>query len=186
MNSQTEVAIFGGGCFWCVEAVFQMLKGIKAVIPGYAGGAVDNPSYEAVSSGQTGYAEVIKIEFDPTLISYDDLLTVFFATHDPTTPNRQGADVGTQYRSIILYTNDAQKQKAEKMIKEINKSNPNGKPVVTEVKPLKKFYEAEGYHHSYYKNNTDAPYCQVVINPKLKKVQEKFAQLLDAAQENSN
>jgi len=185
MNQEIETAVFGGGCFWCVEAVFQMLKGIKKVVPGYAGGSMENPSYEAVSSGSTGHAEVIKIEFDPALISYNDCLTVFFATHDATTLNRQGADVGTQYRSIILYTSDQQKEKAEHIIKQINESHPDGDPVVTEVKPLDKFYEAEDYHHSYYKNNADALYCQVVINPKLKKVQEKFAQLLDNAQGNT-
>jgi len=182
MDQKFETAVFGGGCFWCTEAVFGMLKGIKAVVPGYAGGSMEDPNYEAVSSGSTGYAEVIKIEFNPLLISYDDLLTVFFATHDATTLNRQGADVGTQYRSIILYTTDEQRKKAEDIIKQINESHPDGKPVVTEVKPLEKFFEAEGYHHSYYKQNQDAPYCQVVINPKLKKVQEKFARLLDNAQ----
>lgn len=158
-----------------------MLKGIKRVVPGYAGGIVENPSYEQICTGTTGHAEVIKIEFDPSHISYDDLLTVFFATHDPTTLNRQGADVGTQYRSIILYTTPEQKQKAENAIKGINQSSKDGKPVVTEVKPLEKFFEAEDYHHSYYQQNKDAPYCQVVINPKLKKVQDKFAALLDSA-----
>lgn len=179
--NKTETAVFGGGCFWCTEAVFQLLKGIILVVPGYAGGDRDKPSYEAVSSGTTGHAEVIKIEFDPSLISYDDLLTVFFATHDPTTLNRQGADIGSQYRSIILYTSPEQKKKSEEMIAQINESSKEGNKIVTEVKQLEAFFEAEDYHHSYYKQNRDAAYCQVIINPKLKKVQEKFVQLFDKA-----
>ncbi len=182
MSQKTKTAVFGGGCFWCTEAVFQVLKGIISVMPGYAGGKPPSGggavSYEAVCGGTTGHAEVIKIEFDPAKISYRDLLAVFFATHDPTTPNRQGNDAGTQYRSAIFYTNDQQKSEAEKCIKDLNAADPRGKPIVTEVQPLEQFYEAEGYHHSYYKNNSSQPYCQVVINPKLEKVQEKFAELL--------
>lgn len=173
-----QIAVFGGGCFWCTEAVFKMLKGVVSVVPGYAGGTKPNPSYEEVSAGKTGHAEVSRIEFDPKQISYNDLLTVFFATHDPTTLNRQGNDVGTQYRSMILYTDELQKDEAERFIKEINDSHPGGAPVVTEVKPLEKFYEAEKYHHDYYTNNSSQAYCQVVINPKLDKVREKFSELL--------
>ncbi len=165
-----QTAIFGGGCFWCTEAVFKILRGVKTVIPGYAGGNVDNPTYHQVSAGVTGHAEVIKIEFDPTEISYENLLTVFFASHDPTTVNRQGNDVGTQYRSIILYTSEEQKSVAEKLIKELG--------AVTELKPFEKFYEAEDYHRDYYASNPGNQYCEIVINPKLEKVQAKFAELL--------
>ncbi len=173
-----EIAVFGGGCFWCTEAVFKMLKGIISAKPGYAGGTKANPTYEDVCGGQTGHAEVIEIQFDPSLISFRDLLTVFFASHDPTTVNRQGNDVGTQYRSIILTTNDTQKAEAEKFIAELNASSKEGKQIVTEIKPLEKFYFAENYHQNYYERNKDNPYCEVIINPKLQKVQEKFAELL--------
>lgn len=176
-NSQ-EIAIFGGGCFWCTEAIFRMLRGVISVTPGYAGGTLPNPTYEQVYSGETGHAEVIKIEYDPLQISYNDLLTVFFATHDPTTPNRQGNDIGTQYRSIILYTNEEQKSVAQQFIQHINASSPNGQPIVTEVKPFDRFYEAEDYHKNYYAQNTAQPYCKIIINPKLEKVQKKFAALL--------
>ena len=178
MLEEKETAIFGGGCFWCTEAVFSMLKGVYSVTPGYAGGASENPTYEDVSSGKTGHAEVIKIEYDPHVIPYDDLLTVFFSTHDPTTLNRQGDDVGAQYRSIILYTNKDQKKRAELKIKKINESEKEGNPAVTEVKQLERFYPAESYHVEYYKKNSGKLYCQIVINPKLKKVQEEFSQLL--------
>jgi peptide-methionine (S)-S-oxide reductase len=180
-DTTSEIAVFGGGCFWCTEAVFQLLKGIKGVMPGYAGGKMDAPSYEDVSEGDTGHAEVIQVTFDPSVIAYKDLLTVFFASHDPTTLNRQGADVGTQYRSAIFTTTPKQQEEAEAYIKEINASGEMGNPVVTEVKPLDAFYPAEGYHHSYYKKNAGAPYCEVVINPKLEKVKQKFAKLLDEA-----
>jgi len=182
MKPKTEIAVFGGGCFWCTEAIFKMLRGVVSVMPGYAGGSPpaggERLTYEAVSSGNTGHAEVIRIEYDPEQISYQTLLTVFFATHDPTTLNRQGADVGTQYRSIVLYTTAEQKRAAEQMIEELNASTEKGKPIVTEVKPLKHFYEAENYHRDYYTNNSDQSYCQIVINPKLKKVKEQFAELL--------
>lgn len=178
MAEKTEIAVFGGGCFWCTEAVFQNLKGVVSVMPGYAGGEKPSPTYEEVCGGKTGHAEVIKIEYDPSQISYRDLLTVFFATHDPTTPNRQGGDVGSQYRSIILYTSEEQKKEAEEFIKKLNGPEPNGKPIVTELKAFDKFYEAEEEHRNYYLNNPEKAYCQVVINPKLKTVQEKFAKLL--------
>lgn len=173
---QHEIAVFGGGCFWCTEAVFQMLKGVVSVAPGYAGGTTANPTYEQVCTGTTGHAEVIRIEYNSTEIAYSDLLTVFFATHDPTTLNRQGNDVGTQYRSAIFYTSNEQKQEAEKFIESL-KDQP-GDQVVTQVVPLDQFYEAEDYHHNYYQKNGGKPYCQVVISPKVQKVKEKFAELL--------
>lgn len=179
MENKTEIAVFGGGCFWCTEAIFRMLKGVTGVMPGYAGGTMKNPTYEDVCSGKTGHAEVIKIDFDPALISYETLLTVFFATHDPTTPGRQGADVGPQYRSVILYTDDDQKQTAERYIAGLNTSSAEGAPITTEVKPLGDFYPAERYHQNYYAKNPSAPYCEVIINPKLKKAQKQFAALLN-------
>ncbi len=147
-------------------------------MPGYAGGSVKNPTYEQVCTGGTGHAEVIRIEFDPSQITYRDLLTVFFATHDPTTLNRQGNDVGTQYRSIILYASEEQKREAEKFIEELNDSSPHGRSIVTEVKPQDEFYEAEEYHRKYYESNSYRPYCQVVISPKLQKVHKQFTELL--------
>jgi len=183
MNKETIV--FGGGCFWCTEAVFKMLKGVISVDPGYAGGNMENPTYREVSSGITGHAEVIKIDYEPDIISLYQLLTVFFATHDPTTLNRQGNDVGEQYRSIILYTKEEQKKISEKFIKEINESSKNGSPVVTEVKKLDKFYFAEQYHKDYYENNKNQAYCQLIINPKLRKVQKKFTDLLKTSQLNN-
>jgi peptide-methionine (S)-S-oxide reductase len=174
-NGQTETAVFGGGCFWCTEAVYKMLNGVISVTPGYAGGFGNNPTYDEVCSGLTGHAEVVKIEFDPSVILYEDLLTVFFATHDPTTLNRQGDDIGTQYRSIILYANGGQKQKALDFIKKIDEADHK---IVTEVKPLESFYEAEDYHRDYYFRNKNAPYCEVVISPKLAKLQERFSNLL--------
>jgi len=179
MKNHKEIIILGGGCFWCTEAVFKMLKGIISVEPGYAGGHTKNPTYEEVCGGKTGHAEAIKIEYDPQVISLETLLTVFFATHDPTTLNRQGDDVGEQYRSTILYSTDEQKKISENFIKELDSSSSEGKPVVTEVKMLKKFYPAEDYHKNYYENHKSQSYCQVIINPKLKKVQEKFADLLN-------
>ncbi|MDE2188396.1 MAG: peptide-methionine (S)-S-oxide reductase MsrA [Patescibacteria group bacterium] len=173
-----QVAVFANGCFWCTEAVFSMLNGVISVKPGYTGGTSANPTYDQVSSGTTGHAEAIQIEYDPNIISYDDLLAVFFNTHDPTTLNRQGNDVGTQYRSAIFYGNEAENGKANTLIKELNDSKAYDKPVVTEVKPLQKFYEAEDYHHNYYKNNESQPYCQLVIAPKLEKLQKRFARLV--------
>jgi len=165
-----EKAVFGGGCFWCTEAVFKMLKGVKVVSPGYAGGSKEDATYEKVSSGNTGHAEVIYIEYDPKQIAYKDLLTVFFASHDPTTINRQGNDIGAQYRSIVFYTTEEQKKEAEKFIKELD--------TVTLLEPFKEFYEAENYHKDYYANHQSAQYCQIIINPKLEKVQKDFENLL--------
>ena len=173
-----EVAVFGGGCFWCTEAVFKMMRGVASVVPGYAGGTTENPTYDQVSTGTTGHAECVKIEYDPALVHYHDLLTVFFGSHDPTTLDRQGPDTGTQYRSIIFTTTSEQKAEAERYIADINTSNEMGAPVVTELEPLTRFYEAENYHHDYFATHPDNPYCEVVINPKLEKVQKHFANLL--------
>ncbi len=155
-----------------------MFKGVVSVTPGYAGGTKPNPTYEEVSTGDTGHAEVIRIEFDPALISYQDLLTIFFATHDPTTINRQGSDIGTQYRSIILFADESQKREAEAYIRELEASHPGGAPVVTEVKPLEAFYEAEDYHHDYFAKHPHRPYCVAVISPKVQKAKQRFASLL--------
>lgn len=174
----TKQAVFGGGCFWCVEAVFQMLKGVSKVEPGYAGGAMQNPSYEKVSMGDTGHAEVIRVSYDPAIISYEDLLTVFFGSHDPTTPNRQGNDVGEQYRSVIFYGTGEEKLIAERVSKEIQESLKDGTRVVTQVVPLDAFYPAEDYHKDYFKNNSSAPYCQLIIEPKVEKVRKRFAELV--------
>jgi peptide-methionine (S)-S-oxide reductase len=173
-----SVAVFGGGCFWCTEAVFDELRGVKSVVSGYAGGSTKNPTYEEVCGGRTGHAEVIKIDFDPAEIAFKDLLTVFFATHDPTTLNRQGNDVGTQYRSAIFYADEEQKREAEAFIMELNDSKAFGKPVVTTVEPLGEFYEAEDYHQKYYANNPYQPYCQYMIPPKLNKLHKQFSALL--------
>lgn len=178
-NIKMKTAVFGGGCFWCTEAVFQMLKGVSKVESGYAGGKMDDPTYEQVSGGNTGHAEVIRVTYEPSIISYDDLLTVFFGSHDPTTPNRQGADVGEQYRSVVFYQTDEEKQVAEQKIKEINESLKDGTRVVTELVPFGNFYKAEDYHQNYYKTNTSAPYCQLVIEPKIAKVRKRFAELLN-------
>lgn len=177
-NNLNEIAVFGGGCFWCTEAVFASLEGVISVTPGYAGGHTDKPTYDRVSDGATGHAEVVRIVFDPNKITYRDLLTVFFASHDSTTLNRQGNDVGTQYRSIVLYTTEAQKSAAERTIREIDTSSAEGGRVVTEVAPLSAFYVAEEYHKEYYKKNPENAYCQIIINPKLKKVQQQFNKLL--------
>ena len=178
MDKQNEIAVFGGGCFWCTEAVFKMLRGITSVLPGYAGGTTKNPTYEEVSSVNTGHTECIEVKFNPDEISYRDLLTVFFGSHDPTTLNKQGNDVGTQYRSAIFYTTEEQKKTVENFIKELNGSNKEGKSIVTEVVPLDIFYMAENYHKDYYERNKEAPYCELVINPKLEKVVSNFTTLL--------
>lgn len=181
-NRKLETAVFGGGCFWCTEAIFLELKGVENVISGYAGGPSASsgqvPNYEQVSSGATGHAEVIKIEFDPSVISYRQLLKVFFATHDPTTPNRQGADIGTQYRSVIFFTSDSQKRQAEQYIEELQNSGDFSSRVVTELKPLEQFHAAEEYHQKYFQTNPNKPYCQLVINPKLTKLREQFAKIV--------
>jgi len=176
MNTQT--IIFAGGCFWCTEALLKGLKGVLSAEPGYIGGETKNPTYLQVCEGNTGHAEAVRISFDPTLITYGELLSVFFNTHDPTTLNRQGNDIGTQYRSGIFYTNEEQKQEAEALIKELNNSNAYSNPVVTEVTQATEFYVAEDYHKNYYEQNKDKPYCQIVIAPKLSKLQEKYKNLI--------
>ncbi|MBI3120314.1 MAG: peptide-methionine (S)-S-oxide reductase MsrA [Candidatus Kerfeldbacteria bacterium] len=178
MIKNTSVAVFGGGCFWCTEAIFKMLKGVTTVEPGYTGGESDNPTYHEVAAGKSGHAEVIRIYYDPKVIPYKTLLTVFFATHDPTTWNRQGADVGTQYRSAIFYTSEDQKTTAQQFITDLNNSTEKGRPIVTEVVPLKQFFPAEDDHKNYYARNPMQPYCQVVISPKLEKVRKQFTTLL--------
>ncbi|WP_445664521.1 peptide-methionine (S)-S-oxide reductase MsrA [Fodinibius sp. AD559] len=179
MSSTTmEEATFGAGCFWCVEAVFEEVKGVKSAVAGYAGGELPNPTYRQVSSGQTGHAEVTRITFDPSVISYKQLLEVFWHTHNPTTKNRQGADVGPQYRSAIFYHNEKQKEIAEKSLEKTNNSNLWEDPIVTEIEPLSNYSVAENYHQNYYENNPNAGYCQVVIAPKLKKFRKEFSHLL--------
>ena len=173
-----QIATLGGGCFWCLEAVYDQLKGIEQVDSGYSGGVVPNPSYEQVSTGTTGHAEVVQITFDPAVISFEDILEVFFSIHDPTTLNRQGADVGTQYRSMILYHTPEQKAAAEKMIEELEAAGKWSEPIVTELKPFEAFYRAEDYHQEYYERNKGQPYCRAVITPKLAKLRkEHFVKL---------
>jgi peptide-methionine (S)-S-oxide reductase len=175
-----ETAIFGGGCFWCTEAIFQSIKGVSSVLPGYTGGSVENPTYEQVCEGNTGHIESTKIEYDPKVVSYKDLLGVFFATHDPTTMDRQGADSGQQYRSAIFYTDASQEQVAKQFIEDLQKDKVYDAPIVTQLRPLDKFYVAEDYHQNYFAKNPGAPYCQMVINPKIKKFRDNFASLLKA------
>ncbi|MCH7713299.1 MAG: peptide-methionine (S)-S-oxide reductase MsrA [Chloroflexi bacterium] len=176
VETKDEITVFGGGCFWCTEAVFSELKGVVSVVPGYAGGHVANPTYQQVCTDETGHAEVIRIRFDPEQVTFDRLLEVFFATHDPTTLNRQGADRGTHYRSLILYANDDQKHQAEAFIKGLDGSGAKGGPIVTEVAKLDGFYEAEEDHKQFYMNNPDMMYCQIVIDPKMAKFRGEFAQ----------
>jgi peptide-methionine (S)-S-oxide reductase len=173
-NKTTEVATLASGCFWCSEAVFTIIRGVERVEPGYTGGSVPNPTYEQVSSGTTGHAEAVQVFFDPSVISFREILEIFFATHDPTTLNRQGPDVGTQYRSVIFYHNEEQKTTAEKVIEELNKEEIWDAPIVTQVEPFKAFYNAETYHKDYYKKHPNQPYCQAVITPKLVKLQQRF------------
>jgi len=171
-TNSTELATLGGGCFWCTEALFQMLPGVKSVVSGYAGGHTENPTYKQVCEGDTGHAEVIQIVFDPQKVSYDKILETFWEAHDPTTLNRQGADVGTQYRSIILYHNPAQKAAAEKSKASAQKDF--ARPIVTEIVPLKKFYPGEDYHQNYYRTNPNQGYCRAVIRPKVEKFEQKL------------
>ena len=180
-SSSIESVVLGGGCFWCLEAAYQLVEGVTSITSGYSGGAVKNPGYEAVGMGYTGHAEVVKVEFDRNIISFENILEIFWTIHDPTTQNRQGNDVGSQYRSIILYASDIQRKIAEEVKSQVLLLW--SKPIVTEILPLQKFYEAEDYHQNYYKNNPGNGYCEVVINPKLAKLREKFASHLkrDAA-----
>lgn len=176
MSERIEQATLGGGCFWCLEAAFLELRGIERIVSGYAGGHVDDPTYHQVCSGFTGHAEVVQVDFDPEVIAYRDLLGVFFTIHDPTTLNRQGYDVGTQYRSAIFYHSDEQKAEAEAVIAEVQPIWED--PIVTQVVPLERFYPAEDYHQNYFANNPNQPYCQAVVAPKVAKVRQKYLQRL--------
>jgi len=178
VSKSLEVATFAGGCFWCTEAVFDQLKGVVKVESGYSGGNVPNPSYEDVCTGETGHAESIQVTFDPSVVSYADLLRIFFTTHDPTTPNRQGADVGTQYRSAVFYHNADQERVARQVIQELEQSKVWKRPIVTEIAPYKTFYKAEDYHQEYYAKNSRQPYCRVVIEPKIAKLREHYRERL--------
>lgn len=181
MAEHLEVATVGGGCFWCVEAIYQELRGVERVVSGYAGGHVDNPTYRQICSGTTGHAEVTQIYFDPEQLSYEDLLYVFWRTHDPTTLNRQGADVGTQYRSTIMTHNERQREIAERSRAETDASGLYPNPIVTEIVPLTTFYEAEDYHQNYYRSNPNQPYCRAVIDPKVSKFRKSFQERLAGA-----
>jgi peptide-methionine (S)-S-oxide reductase len=178
MNTNLQTATLAGGCFWCLEAVYDEIKGVQGVESGYAGGHMDNPTYRAVCNGDTGHAEVVQVHFDPNIVSYRDLLNVFFAIHDPTTLNRQGADTGTQYRSAIFYHDDEQKKIAEELIKDLNAQKIWDRPIVTEVTKLDKFYMAEDYHQEYFANNPYQPYCMAVVSPKVSKFRKHFIELL--------
>ena len=178
MNTNLHTATLAGGCFWCLEAVYDDIKGVHSVESGYAGGHMPNPTYRAVCDGDTGHAEVVQVHFDPNIVSYRDLLNVFFAIHDPTTLNRQGADVGTQYRSAIFYHDDEQKKIAEELIKELNSQNIWDNPIVTEVTKLDKFYMAEDYHQEYFARNPYQPYCMAVVAPKVSKFRRHFLEML--------
>lgn len=177
-TKNTELATFGAGCFWCVEAVFQQLDGVIKVESGYSGGDVENPTYREVCNGDTGHAEVCQITYDPTKVTFDELLEVFWKTHDPTTLNRQGNDIGTQYRSAIFYHNDEQRELAEKYKQELNAAQAFGRPVVTEITPYSKFYKAEDYHQNYFNDNSQQGYCRAIIQPKVDKVRKVFASKL--------
>lgn len=177
-NNNYEEAVVGGGCFWGIEAIFEKLKGVKNVESGYAGGTVENPTYEQVCSGNTGHAEVVRITYDPGIISYRQLLEVFFNIHDPTTPDSQGNDVGSQYRSIILFESPEQELTARELIEELEEKEAYSSPIVTEVKPLEIFYPAEDYHQDYYNCNESKSYCQLVISPKIEKMRAGFGELL--------
>lgn len=181
-SPRSAKATLGGGCFWCLEPIFEDLIGVEVVVPGYAGGEVADPSYEQVCTGATGHAEVVQITFDPARISYRQLLQVFFSIHDPTTPNRQGADVGPQYRSIVLYHDEHQEQTAKEVIAELEREGLWEDPVVTQIEPLQTFYEAEEYHHRYYERNPEKGYCSVVIAPKVTKFRKQFTELRKSSQ----
>jgi peptide-methionine (S)-S-oxide reductase len=172
------MAVFGGGCFWCTEAVFQDLRGVRSVLPGYSGGTVANPTYQQVCTDTTGHAEVVEVTYDPREISYRDLLGVFFATHDPTTLDRQGNDVGSQYRSVVFYSDEEQRRQAEQAIAELEQEGVYGAPIVTQVEPLDVFYEAEAYHRNYFRNNPDQPYCSAVVAPKVAKFRKRYLERL--------
>lgn len=178
MNTDLQTATLAGGCFWCLEAVFDEIRGVHGVESGYSGGNMPNPSYREVCNGDTGHAEVVQVHFDPGIVSYRDLLNVFFAIHDPTSLNRQGADVGTQYRSAIFYHDEEQKKVAEELIRELNAQKIWDKPIVTQVEKLDKFYMAEDYHQEYFARNPYQPYCMAVVAPKVSKFRKHFLEML--------
>ncbi|MCG5260247.1 peptide-methionine (S)-S-oxide reductase [Cupriavidus gilardii] len=180
MEDRTEIATLGGGCFWCLEAVYQQVEGVTAVESGYTGGHVDDPSYEQVCSGDTGHAEVVRVSFDPSAISYREILEIFFAIHDPTTPNRQGNDVGTQYRSVIYTHSDAQRATAEQVMADIAARQLHDGPLVTQVEPAQRYWRAEAYHQNYFRNHPEQGYCAFVISPKVAKFRKSFAHRLRA------
>ncbi|WP_035650712.1 peptide-methionine (S)-S-oxide reductase MsrA [Flavobacterium sp. ASV13] len=173
-SSNLETITLGGGCYWCVEAVYENLDGVKSVVSGFSGGNVPNPTYEEVCTGETGHAEVVQITYDKNVTDINEIFKVFFTVHDPTTLNRQGADVGTQYRSVIFYKNEEQKKAAQSIIAELNKAKAYSNPIVTKVEPFKAFYKAEDYHQNYYANNKNQPYCKMVIQPKIEKFEKVF------------
>jgi len=177
-DKRTAIATLAGGCFWCTEAVIQKLRGVEKVVPGYTGGHVPNPTYQDVCTGLTGHAEAIQVHFDPAVISYQQILEVFFALHDPTTLNRQDADVGPQYRSAVYYHDESQKETVERVVADISASGMYPNPVVTEVAPAGEYYVAEDYHHNFYEDNKSYPYCAIVIDPKIKKLYKNFEPLL--------
>ena len=178
MNEKYELATLGGGCFWCIEAVFSETKGVISAISGYSGGILKNPTYKEVTSGKTGHAEVVQITYDPDIITFEQILIIFFSVHDPTTLNRQGADVGPQYRSVIFYHNSGQKEAAERMIKKLGEEKVYPNIIVTQVNPLINFYKAEDYHQEYFKKNPEAGYCNYVIKPKMTKFRKEFSTIL--------
>jgi peptide-methionine (S)-S-oxide reductase len=178
MSNREETITLGGGCFWCTEAVFVRLKGVTSAFPGYSGGHVTNPTYEQVSTGATGHTEVVQITYDPAVITFRQILEIFFATHDPTTLNQQGADIGTQYRSIVFYHTEDQRSEAEAYIKELTEKNTYKSPIVTRLEPFKAFYPAEEYHLKYYERNRNAAYSRYVITPKVEKLEKKFGDKL--------
>lgn len=180
MSASAEIATLGGGCFWCLEPIFAGLKGVEKVESGYSGGKVKNPGYREICTGNTGHAEVVQVTFDPGVIGYQELLEIFFTVHDPTTLNRQGNDAGTQYRSVIFYHSPAQKETAERVIKEVNASGGWPAPIITEISPFSAFYRAEDYHQDYYARNGNQPYCQLVITPKVKAFRERYPEKLKA------
>jgi peptide-methionine (S)-S-oxide reductase len=177
-NKNFDSVTLGGGCFWCVEAVFQRLQGVAKVVSGYSGGKIENPTYKQITTGTTGYAEVVRVFYKPEIITFEELLEVFWMTHDPTTLNRQGADVGTQYRSVIFYHNDSQKKIAQRYKQQLNDDGTFDSPIVTEISPMTNFYEAEDYHQNYYNDNSHQPYCSFVITPKIQKLEKLFEQKL--------
>ena len=176
-NDNMEQATFGGGCFWCTEAVFQRVDGVEKVVSGYSGGQIKNPSYREICTGRTGHAEVIQITFNPEKVSYSELLEIFFNTHDPTTLNRQGNDVGTQYRSVIFYHNEKQQETANRVKEKLDEAGIWDDKIVTEISPIENFYIAEDYHQNYYNNNKNQPYCRIVITPKIEKFEKVFGEI---------